>query len=208
MASGTLLILIGDACTERTRYDGLDKIYDFEVLLGIGSDSGDILGLPHGGRSNQLREGAIQDTLENLVGSYCLPYPAFSSKTIDGRALHAYARAGEMPARPVREMIVRTISYHGMRTIKSANLVQEIIEKLSLLCVPENNDFRIDPIRRRWQEILAVPSSFAIVSARATVASGTYIRALAPFFAEQLGTSGLAYRIHRREILLPRGLTP
>jgi len=44
MASGKLLILIGDECKHQTDYHGLDKAYDFSVLLGIGSDTHDVLG--------------------------------------------------------------------------------------------------------------------------------------------------------------------
>lgn len=44
MASGKLLILIGDECKNQTTYHGLDKGYDFSVLFGIESDSLDVLG--------------------------------------------------------------------------------------------------------------------------------------------------------------------
>jgi len=44
MASGTLLILIGDECTRQTEYHALDKHYEFSVLFGLTSDSLDILG--------------------------------------------------------------------------------------------------------------------------------------------------------------------
>ena len=45
MASGKLLILIGDECKKRDTYTGLDKRYRFEVLFGARTDTGDILGI-------------------------------------------------------------------------------------------------------------------------------------------------------------------
>ena len=45
MASGKLLILIGDECKVQEKYHSLDKEYHVEVLLGVSSDSGDVLGL-------------------------------------------------------------------------------------------------------------------------------------------------------------------
>ena len=45
MASGKLLILIGDECKNQKKYFGLDKEYEFEVLFGVESDTGDVLGL-------------------------------------------------------------------------------------------------------------------------------------------------------------------
>ena len=44
MASGKLLVLLGEECKNQTAYHGLDKEYEFSVLLGIGSDSHDVLG--------------------------------------------------------------------------------------------------------------------------------------------------------------------
>lgn len=44
MASGKLLVLIGDECKNQINYHGLDKAYDFSVLIGIGSDTHDVLG--------------------------------------------------------------------------------------------------------------------------------------------------------------------
>jgi len=44
MASGKLLVLLGEECKNQAAYHGLDKEYGFSVLLGIGSDSHDVLG--------------------------------------------------------------------------------------------------------------------------------------------------------------------
>jgi tRNA U55 pseudouridine synthase TruB len=45
MAEGQLLILVGDTCKERDKYLNLDKEYEFEILLGLKSDTKDLLGL-------------------------------------------------------------------------------------------------------------------------------------------------------------------
>ncbi|MBU2330236.1 hypothetical protein KKG57_02105, partial [Patescibacteria group bacterium] len=44
MASGKLLVLIGEECKKQKKYHGLDKEYVIEVLLDIGTDTGDVLG--------------------------------------------------------------------------------------------------------------------------------------------------------------------
>jgi tRNA U55 pseudouridine synthase TruB len=44
MASGKLLVLLGEECKNQTSYHGLDKEYEFSVLFGVGSDSHDVLG--------------------------------------------------------------------------------------------------------------------------------------------------------------------
>lgn len=44
MAEGLLLVLVGDECKRRDHYQKLDKIYEFEVLFGVSTDTYDILG--------------------------------------------------------------------------------------------------------------------------------------------------------------------
>src|SRR4051812_2270372 len=45
LAHGVLLLMIGDATKEREKYLGLDKSYEFEAVLGVSTDSYDVLGL-------------------------------------------------------------------------------------------------------------------------------------------------------------------
>ena len=45
MASGTLLVLVGDECKNKDAYLGLDKEYEIEVLFGISTDTQDALGI-------------------------------------------------------------------------------------------------------------------------------------------------------------------
>ncbi len=44
MASGKLLVLIGEECKHQSEYHDLDKEYEFSVLFGITSDTQDVLG--------------------------------------------------------------------------------------------------------------------------------------------------------------------
>ena len=44
MASGKLLVLVGEECKRQTEYHNLDKEYEFSVLFGISSDTQDVLG--------------------------------------------------------------------------------------------------------------------------------------------------------------------
>ena len=53
MADGLLVVLVGDECKNRTKYELLDKTYNFTMLLGLSTDTYDILGRI---TSNQLDE--------------------------------------------------------------------------------------------------------------------------------------------------------
>tara|TARA_B100000508_G_scaffold128803_1_gene114843 strand:+ start:6374 stop:7264 length:891 start_codon:yes stop_codon:yes gene_type:complete len=125
MASGKLLVLIGDECKNQTNYHNLDKAYDFSVLLGVESDSLDVLGrltpcsspatrsdessdslserVNHGLAASSALEGSeselvahINKLTASLVGKIKLPYPRFSAKTVQGKPLHMWTLEGRL----------------------------------------------------------------------------------------------------------------
>ena len=89
MASGKLLILIGEECKNQTKYHRLDKEYEFEVLFGVCTDSGDVLGTIQTSSSPRVTLGLadkeIEKVCKKLTGKIELPFPRFSSKTVQGK---------------------------------------------------------------------------------------------------------------------------
>lgn len=98
MASGKLLILLGDECKNQTSYHGLDKEYQFEVLLGVTSDTADVLGrlTECMGPESNFKLSDIQTIGKELTGDIELPYPHFSSKTVQGKPLHTWTLEGRI----------------------------------------------------------------------------------------------------------------
>src|SRR3989338_1327989 len=80
LASGALLVLIGDECKQQKKYHGLDKEYVIEVVIGIGSDTGDVMGQlsAESSPSSAPTETALTTVTKELSGkTLSLPYPAF-----------------------------------------------------------------------------------------------------------------------------------
>jgi tRNA U55 pseudouridine synthase TruB len=61
LASGKLLVLVGNECKKRDKYLSLDKEYIFEILLDFKSDSQDVLGIPI------FSDKSHQKTTENII---------------------------------------------------------------------------------------------------------------------------------------------
>ncbi|MDO8482800.1 MAG: hypothetical protein Q7S86_03210 [bacterium] len=209
MAEGKLIILIGDECKKRKRYDGLDKEYEFEVLLGFKTDTGDVLGLaePCGG-VNVFSEKELKAAAKFFLGEHVLPYTVFSSKTVGGKPLFHYAIENnldeiEIPTAAVR---IYKMKFCSMREVSSRELIKNILAKIDLLQAgpPDSrtgSGFRKDEICTRWKSCKIEDSGqYTIATFKTTVSSGTYIRTLAPLIAEKLGTCGLAYSIRRAKI--------
>ncbi|MCD5381150.1 MAG: hypothetical protein LR008_01080 [Candidatus Pacebacteria bacterium] len=212
MASGKLLILLGDECKKQTDYHGLDKAYKFSVLLGIESDSLDVLGrLKTCPTSDKDAAKELNGILNSLTGKIELPYPRFSAKTVQGKPLHTWTmenRLDEIEI-PTKESEIYTLEFDRKETLTKEDLVKSALEKVnSIPPVTElrkalGNDFRRVDVRKDWNNILkdnSLPENFDIVHLNCIASSGTYMRTLAGIIAKKLGTCGLAWSIHRDTI--------
>lgn len=211
MASGKLLILIGDECKDRKKYDGLDKEYEFEILLGVQSDTGDVLGMPSMSEPTVLTDYGkkdLQKIASSFVGWHTLPYPVFSSKTVAGKPLFQYALEGALDTIeiPTIRTHVYTMEYLGQKTLETGVLLDEVLKKINFLQASVDSgrigaDFRKAEIIKQWEALsFERDQRYMVLKFKAVVSSGTYIRSLAPIIAQRFGTLGIAYSIHRTRI--------
>ncbi len=211
MATGKLLVLLGDECKRQKAYHRLDKEYEIEVLLDLSTDTGDALGMPaYLKNSTSPSRRRVQDALNSETGSKTVPYPAFSSKTVNGKPLFLYALEGTLGAIeiPTHTEKIYRMQLLGMETIKKETLGVRIGDILSYAPHSEDPskeigaDFRQDAIRASWKSLLeAIPErNFTLLRLRVTCASGTYMRTLAERIGKELGTSGMTVSIERTRI--------
>lgn len=219
MASGKLLVLLGNECRKSTNYTKLDKEYEVEVVLDLGTDTGDALGLPtYQGVASAPERKTLSQILATLKGSHQVPYPAFSSKTVKGKPLFQYALEGTLSDIQIPSHIetIHRISLENIEEVSRAELQMRI--DTALVEVPRSvdpgkelgADFRQDVIRAGWRTLLgAVPDrSFTIVTLRVTCGSGAYMRTLSERLAALLHTTGFALSIHRTQIGVFRTIGP
>jgi tRNA pseudouridine(55) synthase len=219
MASGALIVLVGEECKRQTAYQSYDKEYRFEILLGVGSDTGDILGITQRGPAVTPSTQEIRCAVAGLCGTHTFRYPRFSSRTVRGTPLHEWTLRGglsdvEIPTYTAK---VKRIGVLNTRTVSVAEVhayIHRQIGRIPPVTDPRKAlgaDFRRGDILPRWDSLLQNPSEqFVVVQARAVVSSGTYVRTLAEQVGVALTTSALAYSIHRTKIgtyhTLPFGL--
>lgn len=211
MASGKLLILIGDECKKKNDYLHLDKEYEFEILFGLESDTQDILGRLSPSDPMLFDERIVNETLAGLIGEIELPYPHFSSKTVAGKPLHTWTLEGrldeiEIPTKhstiyslKLEDLYTQTRSEIYTKASIKIETITPVIETRKAL----GNDFRRKDVRADWQHFKdegAEDDLFHIAKVRCIASSGTYMRSLAEVIAARLDTSGLAYSIHRTKI--------
>lgn len=213
MASGKLLILLGDECKKQTEYHHLDKEYNFSVLLGIESDSLDVLGRLKTCTPTDkiLDEGSLMSISNGFVGDIELPYPRFSSKTVQGKPLHTWTLEGRLDEIeiPTKTSTVYSLSYTKTTTFDRSDLVYKALEKVNSIPPVTDirkaigNDFRRVDVRADWDNVLqnnTLPDSYTVLTFSCIASSGTYMRTLASLIAKKLDTCGLAWNIHRSKI--------
>ena len=211
LASGKLLVLIGEECKAKEQYQALDKAYDFTILFGLSSDSGDVLGLINPHQDTAIDRNQITAALAQCTGQITLPYPVFSSKPVRGKPLHTWAVEGRLNE---IEIPTATTTIHQLRCTNIETLARdevyeqaqhkiESIPPVTELRKALGNDFRRSDIRsawQRWQNDTPADTRFTLAHCRVVCSSGTYVRSLATHIGKLCDTSALAFFIHRTHI--------
>lgn len=199
MAEGVMLVMVGEENKEREKYLNLEKEYEFEVLFGFATDTFDLLGLVSDYSPNdiEIKEEEIKDVLGKFKGVRSQVYPAYSSKTVAGKPMFEYARAGKLDeiGMPIKEVEIFDIQLSGMSKISQPELIRSLAERVGKV----RGDFRQVEILERWGNVLAQTDalSFPVIKIRMHCSSGTYARALAHELGRALGLPTLAYSIKR-----------
>lgn len=213
-AEGELLVLTGDKCKEKDNYLGLDKTYRFKILIGPETDTLDLLGIPLQdklGERNILYQKAIFDNknnlknkylLANLVGMHQLPYPAYSSRTVNGKPLWQYSREGEyfnlldQEQVPLNNFKIYQLNYIDSKVITGVILKEYIAE----LAGKVSGNFRQNAIIDTWSKIVTITSNYLILKFEVKVSSGTYVRQIAQMILQRIKLTGVVFSITRTKI--------
>ncbi|MBP6883997.1 MAG: hypothetical protein KBC06_02085 [Candidatus Pacebacteria bacterium] len=202
MASGLLVVLVGDEVHNKDKYLGLSKEYVFDVLFGFDTDSYDILGKIK--RSKLVKnieisdfEKKIKTNLKFFKGKFIQKYPVYSSRTVNGRPLFEYARKGVKLIPPEREVHVRSLVFKKIEVIDAESLLKNIQKRVSRV----QGDFRQNEILKVWEKKLVKNKNhFFVANFHIKCESGTYVRAIAHDLGEKVGVPALAFSIKRTKI--------
>ena len=207
MASGVLLILLGEETKKKEKYLKLGKEYKFEVLFGFSTDTYDILGKVLNNYelkiiNYELKKKIIKE-LKNFTGKFIQKYPMYSSKTVKGKPLFSYARNFEEVEIPTREVNVESLKFLKIRKINNKKLLENIEKRIKKI----KGDFRQEEILETWQKELKLGLSslkkkkfFYVASFKIKCGSGTYVRGIANSLGEKIEIPALAFSIDRTKV--------
>ena len=109
MATGVLPVCLNEA-TKIAQFLSSDaKTYRAVMLLGVRTDTQDTQGQVIGRSDPDVSETAIRQAMRRMVGAIQQVPPAYSALKHQGKPLYRYARRGEVPDIPPREVEIFNI---------------------------------------------------------------------------------------------------
>ncbi len=200
MASGLLLVLVGDEVKNKEKYLKLNKKYDFEILFGFATDTYDVLGKVVKTKKINFKKEEIEKNikreLKNFKGKIVQTYPIYSSKTVLGKPLFSYARSGQKVDIPKKEVHIKTLKLNKIKTIRGSKLKNDINKRI----LKVRGDFRQSSILKVWNKKIDENSLYFIASMQVSCSSGTYVRSISDSLGQKINAPGIAWSIKRVSI--------
>lgn len=201
MAEGILLLLVGDENKKRRKYEGLEKVYESEIVLGISTDSFDALGIIYSIKLDRIpSKKEIEQCLEKFIGKRDQLYPPYSSKTVNGKSLIWWTKNNRLSEIeiPKKEIEIYSLSLESMEEITGDSLFKEVKTRIDRV----EGNFRQGEILRVWEEFVKKNKEKELIKIKIKVScsSGTYIRRLASDIGDSLECGAFALSIVRTSV--------
>jgi tRNA pseudouridine55 synthase len=202
MAEGVLLCLVGEENKKIGQYMGLDKEYKAEILIGLKSDSNDVLGIVEKGDlkidfdEEKIKE--IKKKLKSMRGEYHQKIPNYSSYRIKGKPMFYYALRGEEVKEVKKTVAIKKIKINSIYELGCGKLLRYVLKKIDLV----DGNFRQEETKLKWKKVLnncEVVEKFLVINVNFECSSGTYIRAIAEDIGKGYG-GGLLFSLKRERV--------
>ena len=185
LAEGLLLVLTGGECKNKSDYLGWDKEYEVEFLVGVSTDSGDVLGLGTTQKTEIFfTETEIISSLQSLIGLHKQFYPKFSSPRLSGQK------------ETFKNIEIKFADFISYRYLFGQELLNQIISRIMLV----DGEFRQEEIINQWKKEIIVGQKFSIIKCRVVCTSGTYIRVMADWLGQALDSQACVFSLKRTKV--------
>lgn len=110
LATGLLIIGVGDYTKVNNLLENDDKEYVAEVLVGVSTDTYDVEGtVLKANKSFEINEDILKKTLSKFKTTYMQEVPIYSATKLNGKKLYQYAREGVKVELPKKEVTINSI---------------------------------------------------------------------------------------------------
>lgn len=195
MAEGVMLFLVDEENKKRKDYERLPKTYEFEVLIGISTDTYDVMGIPTLYPVEKTAKTPLIKT-----GKFIQKYPPFSYIKAKGKPLYWWARNNRLSEIeiPKKEVEIYNARYLGSKSI----LFEDLFKIVKTRVRKAEGDFRQEEIISKWEELFDknTKRNFKVYRFEVECSSGTYIRSIANELGLSIGNGAIALSITRTQV--------
>lgn len=203
LACGELLLLFDDECKLMNFYLSKRKIYQWEILWGIQTDTEDMMGLIKNDINVNFNENNLIKIMNTFVGDYLQNFHNYSSINVKNNKLEKMPLWKWAKDNRLNEIIIpnKCVNVKYIKLLetqkKDLNYIKsDIINTISKV----NGDFRQTEIIEQWKSYQN--KEYYISKFEADVSSGFYIRELVKQLGILTNYLGLTLNINRTKIII------
>lgn len=194
LAEGVMIVLSGNDVVQKDNFLGLDKTYTTEILFGISTDTGDVLGKIIDSKECVIERKEVEEKIKHLTGKQIQAYPAYSSKSFKGA--FEDVRDGNI-VNHEHEVEIYSIKLLDMYTRESDEVLRDVQKRIGQV----RGDFRQKEIGELWNKNLYdISYKLCIAHIELSVSSGFYVRQFAIDLGQAFDVPALAYSIIRTQV--------
>lgn len=110
LATGLLIILVGDYCKRAEQFSKLDKVYEVTMKLGTTSTTGDEEGEKLEVSTRKVEDSELKRVLKKFTGDIMQTPHKFSAMKVNGQRAYKLAREGKAVELDPRKVTIHSIS--------------------------------------------------------------------------------------------------
>jgi len=213
MAHGLMIILLDKECFKQHLYHNFNKTYKFKLLLGVSTDTYDILGKITQNKNSidsinrdSHNKHKINKIIKTMKGTIKQFYPPYSSARVNGKPLWYYAKHNLIDTintidtikLPSKDIEIKHIEILDETVITKIELLKLVKKNISKISDKNSKNFRQEEILSLWETIEA--GDYSIFTLTADVSCGTYIRSICNTIGNKLNIPALALDIYRTRV--------
>lgn len=203
MAKGELLLLFDEECKLMNSYLSKRKIYQWDILWGIKTDTDDALGLIINEKTININKNIILNIINNFIGTYEQNFHHYSAINVSNnlnerKPLWKWSMDNKLSEIEIPKKLVNVeyIKIIDTKKIKFDIIKKDIIDTIKKV----NGNFRQEKIIKQWNNYSN--KELYISSFEANVSSGFYIRELVKQIGILTKYLGITLNINRTKILI------
>ena len=199
------MLFLGDqSCKLMPQKNKNNKTYQFEICLGIQTDTDDSLGIIINYNKN-FDSNEIQNKLINVLKKYNdkefnQNFHRYSSICIDGKPYWLLTKEKEIVTNiPSHKIKIYSIKNIGFYKIIFTDFIENIIKTIDKL--DRKHDFRQDEIIKQWEDLdLKSNETITLLKIEMNVSTGFYIRQFVQDLSKEINFPLMVFDINRIDI--------